>query len=175
MKITLIGYMGSGKTTIGKMLSKKLNINFFDLDSLIMKKHKDSILNIFNKKGEYFFRKEENLTLRKFIKKTKQYILSVGGGTPCYFNNIYLLNKYSITFYLKSDCYTLFKRLFSENQTRPLIYHLNKNELFQFIMKNLYKRIDFYEKSHETINIVKKSKKEIIYNIFNIIQNNYSS
>ncbi|WP_341660665.1 shikimate kinase [Blattabacterium cuenoti] len=166
MKITLIGYMGSGKTSIGKMLSKKLNLNFYDLDALLVEESKnDSILNLFKKKGELFFRNREHSLLKKFLKQKNKYILSVGGGTPCFYNNIYLLNKYSNTFYLKTDSYTLFKRLFLEKDTRPLISHLSKNELFIFIIKHLLKRSYFYEKSLEKINVNGKSKYDIVQEI----------
>ncbi|AWU39936.1 shikimate kinase [Blattabacterium punctulatus] len=170
MKVTLIGYMGCGKTSIGKILSEKLKFFFYDLDSMIVQKKKDSIYNIFKKNGETFFRKIEHLILKKFLKKHKQYILSVGGGTPCYYNNIYLLNKYSKTFYLKTNIYTLYKRLYIEKKNRPIISHLSKNELFIFIMKHFSNRIFFYEKSSKIIDITGKSKKKIIKEIINYIE-----
>ncbi|WP_341665923.1 shikimate kinase, partial [Blattabacterium cuenoti] len=90
MKITLIGYMGSGKTTIGKMLSQELNLNFYDLDALLVEESKnDSILHIFKKKGELFFRNREHSLLKTILKQKNKYVLSVGGGTPCFYNNIY--------------------------------------------------------------------------------------
>ncbi|QIK16780.1 AAA family ATPase [Blattabacterium sp. DPU] len=165
MKITLIGYMGSGKTTIGKMLSKELNLDFYDLDALIVENNKDSIYNLFNKEGELYFRKKEHALLKKILKQKNKYVLSVGGGTPCFYNNIYLLNKYSNTFYLKMDSYILFKRLFLEKETRPLISKLSKNELFLFIIKHLLKRSYFYEKSLKKINVCGKSKYDIVQEI----------
>ncbi|ACY40438.1 shikimate kinase [Blattabacterium sp. (Blattella germanica) str. Bge] len=169
MKITLIGYMGSGKTSIGKKLSKKINLNFYDLDAILVKEKKDSIYNLFKKKGELSFRRTEHFVLKKNFKKKNEYVLSVGGGTPCFYNNIYLLNKYSKTFYLKTDSYTLFKRLFLEKNTRPLIAHLSKKELFQFIMKHLSQRTYFYEKSYEKINVSEKSKNEVVQEIINFL------
>ncbi|WP_341656552.1 shikimate kinase [Blattabacterium cuenoti] len=166
MKITLIGYMGSGKTTIGKMLSQELNLNFYDLDALLVEESKnDSILNFFKKKGELFFRNREHSLLKTILKQKNKYVLSVGGGTPCFYNNIYLLNKYSNTFYLKTDSHTLFKRLSLEKETRPLISHLSKNELFIFIVKHLSKRSYFYEKSLKKINVYGKSKYDIVQEI----------
>ncbi|WP_185872397.1 shikimate kinase [Blattabacterium cuenoti] len=170
MKITLIGYMGCGKTTIGKILSQKINLNFYDLDSILVKSKKDSIYNIFKKKGELSFRRIEHLILKKFLKNKDKYILSVGGGTPCFYNNIYLLNKYSKTFYLNTNSYTLFKRLSLEKKTRPLISNFSKNELFKFIMKHLLQRIYFYEKSFEKINVNKKSKNDIVKEIIKYIK-----
>ncbi|WP_185863431.1 shikimate kinase [Blattabacterium cuenoti] len=169
MKIALIGYMGSGKTTIGKILAERLNFDFYDLDAILVEKEKDSIHDIFKKEGELSFRKREHSMLNKILKQKKKYVLSVGGGTPCFYNNIYLLNKYSNTFYLKTDSYTLFKRLFLEKKTRPLISHLSKNELFIFIMKHLSKRVYFYEKSLTKINIYKKSKHDIVQEIVKFV------
>ncbi|WP_185860898.1 shikimate kinase [Blattabacterium cuenoti] len=165
MKITLIGYMGSGKTTVGKILSKKLNLDFYDLDAILIDSNNDSICNIFKKKGELFFRKKEHFVLKKILIKKNKYVLSVGGGTPCFYNNICLLNKYSNTFYLKMDSFALFKRLFLEKKTRPLISHLSKNELFLFIIKHLSTRAYFYEKSLEKINVCGKTKDDIVQEI----------
>jgi Shikimate kinase len=176
MKITLIGYMGSGKTTIGKTLSKKLNLDFYDLDTLVIEKKNDSICNIFKEKGEFYFRNREHFILKKILKQKNKYVLSVGGGTPCFYNNIYLLNKYSNTFYLKADSYTLFQRLLSEKNTRPLISHLSKNELFQFIIKHLFRRAYFYEKSLKKVNVCKKSKHDVVQEIIRfIISNNHEN
>ncbi|WP_185849410.1 shikimate kinase [Blattabacterium cuenoti] len=169
MKITLIGYMGSGKTTVGKMLSKELDLDFYDLDALLVEKKNDSICNIFKKEGEFFFRNTERSMLKEILKQKNKYVLSVGGGTPCFYNNIYLLNKYSNTFYLKTESYTLFKRLFLEKKTRPLISHLSKSELFRFIIKHLSKRAYFYEKSLEKINVFGKSKNDIVQEIIQSI------
>ncbi|WP_185858704.1 shikimate kinase [Blattabacterium cuenoti] len=173
MKITLIGYMGSGKTSIGKILSKKLNLYFYDLDDILSERKKDSIYNLFHKKGEFYFRKIEHTMLKKFLKNKNKYVLSVGGGTPCFYNNIDLLNKYSLTFYLKANSYILFKRLFLEKSTRPLISHLSKYELFRFIMKHLSKRTYFYEKSHKKIDIGMKSKNDIVRELIDSM--NYDS
>ncbi|WP_185852328.1 shikimate kinase [Blattabacterium cuenoti] len=169
MKISLIGYMGCGKTTVGERLSKKLNLNFYDLDALLVESKKDSIWNLFKTEGEPSFRKREHSMLKKILKEKNKYVFSVGGGTPCFYNNIYLLNKYSNTFYLKTDSYTLFKRLFLERNTRPLISHLSKNELFRFIIKHLSERTYFYEKSLERINVCGKSKDDIVQEIVKYI------
>lgn len=165
MKVTLIGYMGSGKTSIGKILSKELKLDFYDLDAILVKDQKDSIYKIFKKKGENNFRKIEHLMVNKFLKTHQKYIFSVGGGTPCYHNNMDLLNKFSKTFYLKTKSYILFKRLYKEKGTRPLIAHLSKKELFKFIIQHLSKRIFFYEKSYKKIVVNGKSEYKIVEEI----------
>ncbi|WP_185850563.1 shikimate kinase [Blattabacterium cuenoti] len=171
MKITLIGYMGSGKSSLGAMLAKKLNIIFYDLDSIISKTYGISIFSLFKRKGEFSFRKIEHLMLKKILKKKHSYILSVGGGTPCFYKNIYLLNKYSKTIYIKIDAYTLFNRLILEKEKRPLIFNFSKKELYRFIMKHLLKRVPFYEQASIKIEIDKKKSKtnvikEIIKSIY---------
>ncbi|WP_185862871.1 shikimate kinase [Blattabacterium cuenoti] len=165
MKVTLIGYMGSGKTSIGKILSRELKLDFYDLDAILVEEQKDSIYNIFKKIGENHFREIEHLMVKRFLKTHQKYILSVGGGTPCYHNNMDLLNKFSKTFYLKTQSYILFKRLYKEKETRPLIAHLSKKELFQFIIQHLSKRIFFYEKSYKKIEVTGKSKCQIVQEI----------
>lgn len=175
MKISLIGYMGCGKTTIGKLLSKKLNCKLYDLDKVIINNQNDSIKNIFKKKGENYFRKTENFLLKKILRKKEKYILSVGGGTPCFYKNITLLNKYSKTFYLKASTNLLVNRLIKNKnikntQVRPLINNVKKNELFNFIKHHLLKRSYYYEQSIKKINIEKKSEVEICEEIMTIIK-----
>ncbi len=165
-----MGYMGSGKTTIGKILSKKLNYKFYDLDDLIKENQNNSIENIFNEYGELYFRNIENTILKNFFNKNiKSYVLSVGGGTPCYYNNIYLMNKFSKTFYLKMDSFFLFKRLLL-NKNRPIIFNLEKKNLFKFIMNHLLKRTFFYEKYYKKIIVNNKSKNEIIKEFYKFIK-----
>ena len=98
MKIVLLGYMASGKSSIGKKLAKILNVPFVDLDDLISEKEKLSIPEIFKTKGEIYFRKKEIENLENFFQKDK-FVLAVGGGTPCYGNNMDLINDNSISIY----------------------------------------------------------------------------
>ena len=88
MKIVLIGYMASGKSTIGKILAKELNLSFIDLDHYISDREQMSIPEIFNQKGEIYFRKIETKCLLEVLEKEQEFILSLGGGTPCYGNNM---------------------------------------------------------------------------------------
>ena len=88
MKIVLLGYMASGKSTIGKQLSKKLSVQFLDLDDYISEKEQMSISEIFDKKGEVYFRLIEHKYLKAVLEKEEDFILSLGGGTPCYANNM---------------------------------------------------------------------------------------
>ena len=92
MKIVLLGYMGSGKSAIGSFLSEKLQIPFYDLDSEIEKIEQISIAKLFQTKGEIYFRKTENEVLKKILALEENFVLSLGGGTPCYYYNHELLN-----------------------------------------------------------------------------------
>ncbi|MDR2121942.1 MAG: shikimate kinase, partial [Flavobacteriaceae bacterium] len=110
MIISLVGYMGSGKTTVGKRLSENLNLNFVDLDDYIVSNEKRSIKDIFSEKGEIYFRKIENSCLDTVL-NTDNIVLSPGGGTPVYYNNMELINSKSISFYLKMSPAELTERL----------------------------------------------------------------
>tara|TARA_B100000927_G_scaffold358_1_gene469 strand:- start:451 stop:972 length:522 start_codon:yes stop_codon:yes gene_type:complete len=146
--IFLIGYMGSGKTVVGKSLSKSINYNFYDLDKFIELNEKKSISEIFRLKNEIYFREIESKYLNELISVKEKKIISTGGGTPCYSNNIDLINNNSVSIYLKASVDTLVKRLNDAKINRPLISHLkDKSELKDFISKHLFERNYFYEKA----------------------------
>jgi len=162
-KIVILGYMGSGKSTIAKLLSKKLHIMNVDLDNYIEKKENKSISNIFQISGELFFRRIENKYLRDLLDSHNYKIISIGGGTPCYSNNIELIIKSKcIIFYLRANVDTLADRLFNEKDKRPLISRIkSKKDLKTFISKHLFERNQFYLKSNFVIDVDKKTEIEI--------------
>ena len=165
-KIVLLGYMGSGKTIIAKNLSEKLDIKCFDLDDSIQNEENLTVKSIFKNKGDLYFRKLENQLFNKFINSDENFILSLGGGTPCYFNNHLLLkNEGVISFYLKGSIETLSQRLISEKESRPLISNLNETEINNFIAKHLFERNFFYSHASHIINIDKKSISQIVEEI----------
>ncbi|MFK7781107.1 shikimate kinase [Psychroserpens sp.] len=149
MILVLVGYMGSGKSSVGKKLSEILNYDFLDFDTYIEQKLHMSVNDIFRTKGEVFFRKQEYLYLTEVIQKKKT-VIALGGGTPCYGNNFNIIKEASQTkmIYLKSSIITLVDRLHTEKSTRPLISHLNtKADLLEFIGKHLFERSPIYEQS----------------------------
>ena len=162
--IVLIGYMGSGKSSVAKALSSKLKTNHIDLDKFIESSEGISISNIFKKKGEINFRKIERKYLENILKSKKYSIISLGGGTPCYFDNIEFINKFSNnTIFLKTSIYELTERLFIEKDDRPIISHLkSKKNLNDFIAKHLFERSKFYNKSKIVIDTDKKGIEEIV-------------
>src|ERR1700738_2617985 len=121
MKIFLIGFMGSGKTHWGRQLSAKLQLPFFDLDTVIVAKEKQSLAAIFSRQGEEYFRYQERDTLEEITHKQESFILSCGGGTPCFFNNIEFMKKSGKVIWLNTAIDTLQQRLLKERMSRPLI------------------------------------------------------
>tara|TARA_A100001011_G_C14209145_1_gene799127 strand:- start:139 stop:639 length:501 start_codon:yes stop_codon:yes gene_type:complete len=148
MSIFLVGYMGSGKSTIGKQLADFLSAPFFDLDNLIEQSTGMSIDKIFSTKGEIFFRQQEKSVLTGLNFENKP-IIATGGGTPCYLNNMHFMNQLGITLYLKVNSDVLYERLKLDNK-RPLLYN-NKLHLYNFINKQLLKREKYYKMSTYTI------------------------
>ncbi|MDN3493328.1 shikimate kinase [Winogradskyella bathintestinalis] len=164
MIIVLIGYMGSGKSTLGKELATVLNYRFLDLDDYISEKEQASIPIIFKKKGEIYFRKKETEYLTEVI-TSENLVLALGGGTPCYGNNMNLISEAKLvkSFYLKLSIPLLAKRLFPERQSRPLISHIStEQELLEYIGKHLFERTPYYIEADITVNTDHKSKQEIL-------------
>ncbi|MDG4714262.1 shikimate kinase [Winogradskyella marincola] len=168
MIVALMGYMGSGKSTIGKNLATVLNYNFLDLDEYISEQENCSIPELFKNKGEIYFRKKETQYLNEVLSTKDNLVLALGGGTPCYGNNINILldNSNVNLFYLKLSIPNLVLRLFKEKDSRPLISHLTtKEELTEFIGKHLFERTQYYNQASNIITSDNKSKKDILEEI----------
>lgn len=168
MNISLIGMMGSGKTTIGKLLAKELSYSFVDTDSLIVEKENRSINDIFANSGESYFRNAESNILKEALNNQNQ-IISTGGGIIKKNENIKLLKEKSLVIYLKANEETLFNRL-KEDTTRPL---LNVSDIKEKINVLLTERQAQYEQAHYTITTENKEPIEITKEIIGII-NEYS-
>lgn len=146
MRIALVGYMGSGKSTIGKLLAAHLRLPFVDLDRAIEQQEQLSIADLFKVKGEDYFRSCEAKVLRTLLTDTPAFVLATGGGTPCFFDNMKLLNEQSSTFYLNCDATAIHERIPSSVHTRPL-FSSDIKELQQ----HLSSRIPFYSMARHTI------------------------
>lgn len=161
-KIILVGYMASGKTTVGKLLAESTGFDCKDLDSIIEQESNLSVKEIFKQRGELFFRKLEAKILTELLSADSNMVLSLGGGTPCYGNNIDLLKQNDIiTVYLKAKVDTLAKRLRSNSENRPLIFDQSGDELEEFIAKHLFERGYYYNQSTITVNTDNKNPEEI--------------
>lgn len=165
-KIILVGYMGSGKTTIGKELADNLQIPFIDLDQYIEVKEQLKITDIFDKKGEVYFRKKEHMYLKELMERTENFVLSLGGGTPCYANNhLYLQSKDVESIYLKASITTLENRL-TISTNRPLLKHVTN--LKEYIAQHLFERNYFYNFSQHTIVVDNKDTEIIVDEILKL-------
>ncbi|RZN83203.1 MAG: shikimate kinase [Winogradskyella sp.] len=168
MIIVLAGYMGSGKSTIGRELATILDYDFVDLDDFLAEKENMPIPEIFNQKGEIYFRKKETEYLKGILSSKIKIVLSLGGGTPCYGNNMNLIiNDESVkSFYLKTSIPELLNRLWPEKHKRPLISHMNSKEhLTEFIGKHLFERSAFYSRSNYQIATNGQTVSEIVEQI----------
>ncbi|NQX84367.1 MAG: shikimate kinase [Flavobacteriaceae bacterium] len=168
MIIILLGYMTSGKSTIGRLLSQKLRYDFIDLDHYIEKKVGASIENIFKSKGEIYFRTLEHQSLNDILEEKGDLVLSLGGGTPCYANNMNVINKNDkvLSLYLKASIGTIVERLWHEKSKRPLVSHIkDREQLLEFVGKHLFERAHFYEQADYNIDINRKPSKVIVEEI----------
>ena len=166
MEIVLLGYMGSGKSTIGKYISEKMNLTCLDLDTYIEEREGVSISQLFETKGEIYFRKQEAVCLKEILDSKSNYILALGGGTPCYGSNMQLIiDSNVISFYLKASIPFLANRLEFSKKNRPLIANLSNEQLLEYIGKHLFERAHFYEQSDYKVPIDNKSIEEIYCDI----------
>ena len=152
MKIFLVGYMGSGKSTLGPKIAKRMNMGFIDLDKEIEAREQRSINAIFFHDGEDAFRKIEQQVLADIIKKQDGFVMATGGGTPCYFTNMALMKKSGLTMYLSMPAKALATRVVATADQRPLLRGLSELEMQTFISDQLNQRLPFYKKASMTVN-----------------------
>lgn len=146
MRIYLVGYMGCGKSTIGRKLAELLGISFVDLDKYIEERYFKSVPAIFAEEGEERFREKERLSLLE-VSQFENVVVGTGGGAPCFFDNMEVMNNNGITVYIAPDTEVLAARLLKSKTERPLIIGKSREELISFINDALLKRAPFYEKS----------------------------
>jgi len=151
MIISLVGYMGCGKSHISKILSEKINFKLIDLDKEISRRNKLTIPEIFEKKGEIYFRKLEREALEEMLASEENVVLSLGGGTPVYYNNMDIINTSSQSVFLRASVATLAERLSKQKEKRPLIAKIPTEELPEFIAKHLFERNAFYSKAQFSV------------------------
>ncbi len=170
MKIVLVGYMGSGKSTIGRLLAKKLKYVFIDLDEYIESSEQSDIAAIFKKNGEIYFRKKEFDCLMEILETKDDFVLSTGGGTPCYGENMTAISvETKNVFYLKVSIAGLIERLISEKENRPLIANIPNKELPEFIGKHLFERSYFYSRAQHTVLCDNKSVNTLVDTIYKLL------
>ncbi|MBP3259620.1 MAG: shikimate kinase [Prevotella sp.] len=151
-RIILVGYMGSGKTTIGKALSKETGMMFYDLDWYIESRMHKTVSQIFAERGEEAFRKMEYNMLHE-VAEFEDVIISCGGGTPCFFDNMDYLSRQGDVVYLKASPDTLYKHLLMAKVERPLLKDKTQDELIDYITTHLAEREPYYQKAHHVLNV----------------------
>ena len=170
-RIFLLGYMGCGKSTLGIELSKQLKIRFIDLDYYIEEQENTSISSLFKEKGEFYFRKIEKNALNHLLSDLEPAVIGLGGGTPCYYDNMdRLIASNHTSIYCHASIPTLAERLLKEKEQRPMIAHIPDLETMQeFIGKHLFERALFYRKATHTLHVDDKSVAEVVDDIKKIL------
>ncbi len=167
-KIVLIGFMGCGKTTLGKLLSQELNVPFFDTDALIEAKTKQTISELFDAFGEAYFRALEKETLEE-IKKEENFILATGGGLPCFGTNMDTLNQLGETIYLETSVGELYHRLTISSTDRPLLESSSLNDLKAKINGMVKAREPVYRQCKHALKTDGKSPHELMDSMINLL------
>ena len=150
-RIFLIGFMGAGKTTIGTKLASLMKLSFIDLDFFIENRYHKTVRQIFEEKGEDAFRKMEQKTLQE-VAEFEDVIISTGGGTPCFYQNMLFMNEKGTTVYLKVSTAKLIQRISLNKSARPVLKDYVDNELNLFVEETLSKRSQFYEQAQIIVN-----------------------
>jgi len=146
MRIYLLGFMGCGKSTLGKKLAKHTGLQFIDMDNYIEERNYKTVPRIFAEEGEAEFRKKEHKALEE-LSEFNDVIIATGGGAPCFFDNMELMNETGITIYLNIAPEILAARLAESKTERPLIKGKTDSELLEYINETLRKRNKFYKKA----------------------------
>ena len=150
IRIVLIGYMGAGKTTLGRALSREMQVSFIDLDWYIEERFHKTVRQLFEERGEDGFREIEKKMLHE-VAEFENVIVATGGGTPCFFDNMDYMNACGDAVFLDVDKDVLFRRLRIAKQQRPLLAEKTDDELRAFIDTALEKRLPYYRKARYVI------------------------
>jgi shikimate kinase len=148
MRIYLIGFMGSGKSHWGRLLSESMGLSFYDLDDVIVQEEHKSIAEIFSEKGEEHFRLLERELLGRITEANENMVISCGGGTPCFFGNIDYMKDHGKVIWLNTSTSVLVERLLKEKNHRPLLRDIPDSEMKSHIVKKLHDRKIYYEQAH---------------------------
>ena len=171
-RIFLIGFMGSGKTSVGKKLANLLHFEFFDTDAEIERITGKNVLEIFETAGEDFFREKERAVIAELSQKTNV-VVSAGGGSPCFFDNMQRMNQTGLTIYLQATPKMLKQRLIKRKHQRPLLKNIPDDELETCITQLLHQREPDYLKCHitvEALNVTAQKLEKVFYTRSGVIQ-----
>jgi shikimate kinase len=174
MNIVLMGYMGSGKTAVGRRLAALLQREFIDLDALIEQRLESTISEIFEQKGVVYFRKYESEILREICGRQGNAVIALGGGTPIYGDNLKWINDsdFNLSIYLKISIQPLVKRLWPKRHHRPIIASLSTPEaLEEFVRKHLFERTFAYMQAQLVVDVSDLNVDSVANEILNAVQN----
>ncbi|MBP3229996.1 MAG: shikimate kinase [Prevotella sp.] len=152
IRIIIIGYMGAGKTTVGRALSRELGIPFYDLDWYIESRMRKTVKQLFDERGEEGFRRIERNMLHE-VAEFENVIVSCGGGTPCFFDNMEYMNQQGQTVYLQASPEVLYGHLLMGKSVRPLLLGKTREELLVFIKEQLKQREPYYSQARHILNV----------------------
>ncbi|RAJ02297.1 shikimate kinase [Chitinophaga skermanii] len=152
-RIFLLGFMGAGKTYWGKQLAEHLHLPFFDIDEVIVEEEGMPVSDIFAEKGEDYFRNRESEVLKRISQEEDEFLISCGGGTPCFLDNMDWMNDQGTTVWLNPSIPTMVERLQRKKYKRPLIQDLSDEDLSAFVEKKLLERAPFYQLSQRVITL----------------------
>jgi shikimate kinase len=145
--IALLGFMGTGKSTVGKLLAQNLSWDFLDLDDVLVEKCQMPIADFFATQGEEAFRTLERMALLEVLQSKRNLILSLGGGTPCYLDNMDYIQQYSQSIWITSTALDMLERLKKQPQKRPLLHNIPSEQWLDFIEKKMLDRQKHYQKA----------------------------
>ena len=151
MKYFLVGYMACGKTRRGKVIAEEQGVRFIDLDAYIVERENRSISEIFAAIGEAGFRRLETFYLKEVCELYQDFVLSTGGGTPCFNDNMAYMNAQGITLFLNTDTDTIVERLSRGKHKRPIVSKLEDHEIRDFVLRHLKERLPFYKQAQKII------------------------
>ncbi len=162
MKIFLIGFMGCGKTHLGRELSDKLQLPFFDLDEKLVEKEEKPINQIFEEEGEEYFRLLEKEVLYLLTESHESFVMACGGGTPCFYNNIDYMKSKGTTVWINCSIECMYGRLVKDKSARPLVKDLSNDQLRSYIIKKFGDRKIFYQQAAVIITEEEANSESII-------------
>lgn len=171
MKIFLIGYMGCGKSSLGRKIAKAANMQFVDMDSIIEQKEGASVSDIFAFAGEEYFRRTERNLIEELAQSEDDMVISTGGGVPTWQDNMERMNSIGESFYLRRSAQQIASRLSPHGrQKRPKLRGLSDEELVEFMTRNMAEREPFYQKATHIVECADKSDDSLIEYILGVIK-----
>jgi shikimate kinase len=170
MRIFLIGFMGCGKTTVGKRLSSKLGLKFLDLDQFVEEKYGKTVTEQFSELGEQGFRERERDAVVEVSTMMDDVLVSTGGGAPCFYNNMDVMRENGITIYLKMTPNALASRLKGARKNRPLLQGKTYEELVDYIALTLNNREPFYDRARIVVSALSIDVDGLVNRVYHIVK-----